>query len=288
MPTAPLMQIPRSKSPDEFESICTDILTKIYNIRFTRYGRNGQGQDGIDIYTKIKKGKYNVAQCKNYYKPSSVNTLIKKIEADVKSAEKSIFNTSNSHILKFIVMTSIDRDTKVQNTIININSTFDDIEVWFWEDIQQNICNDTSLLQTYYPQFFNNSQLTTKTLNEIIANLNTLKNIAYNFNNNYKNYSVACNPNDDTAVYNQCLAMFSTASQLYALKDQWYLQIQKLGIIDTIEFILQSIPAFHDANSDWTGATACYTISNYLDYFRSDENTVKFINNCEDVVEKLI
>ena len=47
MPTPPLMILPKSESPEEFESLCKDVLIKKYNnqIRFEQYGRKGQGQN---------------------------------------------------------------------------------------------------------------------------------------------------------------------------------------------------------------------------------------------------
>ena len=41
MPTKPQMQLPKAKSEDEFESVCTDILAEHFNRTFSRYGRNG-------------------------------------------------------------------------------------------------------------------------------------------------------------------------------------------------------------------------------------------------------
>ncbi len=61
----------------------------------------------------------------------------------------------------------------------------------------------------------------------------------------------------------------------------------KIGVIGIIEKIVSSIPDFHDASEDCTGATMIYTLTNYLDYFRSDEITIEFIKSCENVIEEL-
>ncbi len=168
MPTSPLMQIPKSRSPEEFECLCTDILTNIYNKRFTRYGRNGQKQNGIDIYAQSDNKNYIVAQCKNYFLSISANNIITQIEKDVEAAKQ------NFQISNFVAMTSLDRDRTVQDSIMNINCTFN-IELWFWEDIQEKVCNDIILFRKYYPDFFQNTQIPIMVLNEIISNFNTLK-----------------------------------------------------------------------------------------------------------------
>lgn len=59
-----------------------------------------------------------------------------------------------NNISKFIVMTSMDTDNKVQNEIVSIESNFD-VEVWFWEHIQVEVCDSDNLLKRYYPQMFN-------------------------------------------------------------------------------------------------------------------------------------
>ena len=150
MPTSPLMEIPKSRSAKEFESICKDILEKKYGSRFVKYGRDGQKQNGIDIYNKSSSNSYTVAQCKNYFNQSSVNRLIKAIRNDINSLNNLPFYKD---INKFIVMTSMDRDRKVQDDISSINCGFS-IELCFWEYIQEAICSNDDLVKKYYPQFY--------------------------------------------------------------------------------------------------------------------------------------
>lgn len=39
MPSIPLMQIPESRSADESQSMCKDVLTNEYGVKFKRYGK---------------------------------------------------------------------------------------------------------------------------------------------------------------------------------------------------------------------------------------------------------
>lgn len=176
MPLIPLMQLPKSRSAEEFENICKDVLTFEYGIKFNSYGRNGQKQNGIDIYAQLNEKNYIVAQCKNYFSLNSANTINKQIEKDVKATENIPF-----HINQFIAMTSMDRDLNVQNYIENIDSPFR-IQIWFWEDIQVKVCSNDKLFETYYPSFFQSTQIPIRTKNEIVTNLNILINIAKYFN----------------------------------------------------------------------------------------------------------
>lgn len=150
MPTSPLMEIPKSRSAKEFESICKDILEKKYGSRFEKYGRDGQKQNGIDICNTISSNSCIVAQCKNYINQSSAKSLIKAIENDINSSKNLPFYKD---INKFIVMTSMNRDKKIQDAISSISCDFN-VELWVWEDIQEVICNNDDLIKKYYPQFY--------------------------------------------------------------------------------------------------------------------------------------
>jgi|GEM_PF-3400570 len=143
MPTPAQMVLPKGKSADEFEDICRDVLSDEYKMKFERYGRNGQKQNGIDLYCKNDDGSFLVAQCKNYCNENSAERLIKKIEKDFADAEQ----LSGFCFKSFIVMTSMDRDVAVQNTFKNCRK----IEIIFWDEIQEAICKNQNLLKKHYP-----------------------------------------------------------------------------------------------------------------------------------------
>lgn len=139
MPTPSQMQLPKSKSADEFECMCCDVLSIFYNTKFQQYGRNGQQQHGIDLYSNNQFS--IVAQCKNYFKSTDI---IKMLKSDYESAMKQ-FNPK-----KFIAMTALERDTNIQYQVSQIG---ENIFIWFWEDIQNIICSNNKLLISYYQSF---------------------------------------------------------------------------------------------------------------------------------------
>ena len=79
MPTPSLMKLPKTSSAEEFEKICNDVLTLTLNQNFQLYGRQGQNQNGIDLYVDLPDGGRIVAQCKNYLAPNSGNQLIQSL-----------------------------------------------------------------------------------------------------------------------------------------------------------------------------------------------------------------
>lgn len=146
-----LRQLPKSRSSEEFELICKDILQNKYKIRFQIYGRNGQVQDGIDLFACVSELEdlYIVAQCKNYFKETQPSVLLNKIKVDIEAAKQQ----TNMRIQKFYLMTSYNRDVHVQQFIMNYENLPFKIEVLFWEDIQEIILSNQNLFENYYLDF---------------------------------------------------------------------------------------------------------------------------------------
>lgn len=160
MPAPYLAQLPKSRSAEEFELMCCDILQKRCGTYFQRYGRNGQQQNGIDLYapSPLRNGYYIVAQCKNYFGDSKPSTLIARIKSDLDSvAQQTILP-----IQKLYIMTSFNLDVQVQNAIIEQQSSCPfQVEIIFWEDIQSVILSDQTLLAKYYPSYAGSGNLVT-------------------------------------------------------------------------------------------------------------------------------
>lgn len=172
MPTPGSMNLPKTISPEEFEYICKDVLKYIFETRFQLYGRRGQIQNGIDLYGEISSNNYIVAQCKNYLNETSSDRLIQNIKKDINSSSQLPFF---NNISKFIIMTSMYIDNKVQNEIFNIKRDFN-IEIWFWEDIREEICSNEHLLKKYYNIFRgSNIDILKEYFNNLMADCNILK-----------------------------------------------------------------------------------------------------------------
>lgn len=66
-------------------------------------------------------------------------------------------------------------DNKVQNEILNIKKDFN-IEIWFWEDIQEEICSNEHLLKKYYNIFLGSDiDILKESFNNLMADCNILK-----------------------------------------------------------------------------------------------------------------
>ena len=143
-------KLPKKTDSETFEKIVRDCAKKILPSEFYLYGRKGQDQHGIDIYNPNVD---TVIQCKNYT-TNNIKALKDAIEKDYQSTVDYFLNENGLPLKTFIVATSVDRDTGFQDFVIekNKDNTIK-IEVWFWEDIEEIILENTDLLLKYYKPF---------------------------------------------------------------------------------------------------------------------------------------
>ena len=154
-------KLPKKTDPKIFEKMVRDCAYKKYNKNFMLYGSNGQDQHGIDINTPNAD---IVIQCKNYT-TNSIRALKEAIEKDYSTAVDYFVNEKEIPLKTFIVATSVeksaDRNTQFQDFVIEQNQNNNvNIEVWFWEDIEETILVNSDLLHKYYPEYiFNEKEL---------------------------------------------------------------------------------------------------------------------------------
>lgn len=150
MPTIPHTNIPSPKSWDEFEDIvCSAAKNRWKNPDFTRHGRQGQSQHGVDIYGKNQQGSLVGLQCKNTLE-GITNKLIM---TEIQSAEE--FKPRLSML--YIATTSpTDKTIQEFTRILTVNRENEGsfgVQVLFWNDIVHDLSLDEDRLYQHYPQF---------------------------------------------------------------------------------------------------------------------------------------
>lgn len=150
MPTIAGVQIPAPKSWDEFEEICLSTSKIRWESKsFTRNGRQGQKQDGVDVYGTCGKGKNIGVQCKNTIAGVDEKTVKKEIE----KAER--FKPS---IAELYIATTAPRDATLQKAVRVISKDrvvqgkFP-VFVLFWDDISGDLASSQIEFLKHYPQF---------------------------------------------------------------------------------------------------------------------------------------
>lgn len=150
----------RPTSWDRFEEMVCDLIRlEFKNPNFQRYGRQGQPQDGIDIFGATDSGLIGI-QCKNLttkLTPKMVRDIIKKC------------STFKPTLSNFIIATTTYRDKRCSDALIEANNIPGkpfETTIWFWEDILEKMKRHPQLVIQHFSSEYNEK-------------INTIKNSIY-------------------------------------------------------------------------------------------------------------
>jgi hypothetical protein len=125
----------------KFENFITAYFNDIGNtLSYDRFGRSGQKQDGLDIYSTEKK---TVIQCKLKLISGGNDEkirkeLIKELETDFNSFV--IYNKKNQlSFNKFIFASTYHSDTHIITECAKLATDSISVEYWSWDRIKNNI-----------------------------------------------------------------------------------------------------------------------------------------------------
>ena len=149
MPTLASLNIPTPKSWDEFEDIClSSFKLRWMSPNLTKHGRQGQPQNGVDIYGEDNLAQFIGIQCKKY----EIELTQKTIEEEINKAEKF-----KPDLKALYFATTAPSDTKTQSTIrlISAKRTASNkfpVGIFFWNDIVQDLANNEAIFAKHFPQ----------------------------------------------------------------------------------------------------------------------------------------
>ncbi|GBC62250.1 hypothetical protein DENIS_3219 [Desulfonema ishimotonii] len=150
MPTFSNMNILPPKHWDEFENITLSALRiRWSNPNLTKHGRQGQPQNGVDIYGYDSSGGIVGVQCKQTLK--TINNKL--IETEIKKADSFIPTLS-----EFYIATTAPADVNLQRQVRLISEKRSShnkfpVSILFWDDIIQDLIKDIDEFRKYYPQY---------------------------------------------------------------------------------------------------------------------------------------
>lgn len=134
--------IPLPASDDEFERLCLLVARDRYGPEFYRYGRHGQKQYGIDIYSAYYDGK--CLQCKLHRKETSDKVLIRELGKDLQEAKQKFRG-----LREFIFAVSVETRPPIQDACTALSDSIVRVIPWFWDQLQQQIAHSKWLLRYY-------------------------------------------------------------------------------------------------------------------------------------------
>lgn len=150
MPTISASKVPAPKSWDEFEDISLSAAKLRWNSTdFFRNGRQGQKQDGVDVWGHDDDGRHLGLQCKN----TTGGISLEVVEAEIKSAEKF-----TPKLDRLYIVTTAPRDTEIQKLVREVSQNRSKagdfkVDVLFWDDVCNDLAKDEKVFFGHYPQF---------------------------------------------------------------------------------------------------------------------------------------
>ena len=149
MPTLSSAVIPPPMSWDEFEEISLSaVKIKWDSPTFTRHGRSGQAQSGVDLYGPDELGALVGVQCK-----LNSDEIAGNLEGLVQDAE--VFDPP---LHEFFFATASPTDVKLQQEVrllsqSRVKQQLFPVGIFFWQDIIQELIKSREELCKHYPQF---------------------------------------------------------------------------------------------------------------------------------------
>ena len=151
MPTIATSQLLPPESWEEFENICADLFSLEWgDPSVVRHGRHGQRQQGVDIYGRPAKGRYEGVQCKgkSVWPPTALT--VNEVSKEVRKAKKF-----SPRLSKFIIATIANDDAALQAHARAISDrhekrNFFSVHVFGWQELSRRIKSHDALIQKYF------------------------------------------------------------------------------------------------------------------------------------------
>lgn len=152
MPIPVTAQLPPPESWEEFESMCADLYSRIWNDPDTqKHGRQGQPQGGVDVYGRPNGQDYAGVQCKkrDIWPPKELTSA----EVDEEVEKAKIWKPD---ITQYIIATTASNDEKVQAHARNLTTAHQaaglfSVSVVSWGELARRLTSYPELAKKYYP-----------------------------------------------------------------------------------------------------------------------------------------
>jgi len=152
MPIPATAQLSPPQSWEEFESICADLYTRIWNDDGTqKHGRQGQPQGGVDVYGRPDGKHYVGVQCKQKSIWPPTHLTIADIDEEVEKAKTWIPGVTH-----YIIATTAPNDEKLQAHVRKLTKAHNkkelfSVNVVSWDELTRRLTSYPDLLRKYYP-----------------------------------------------------------------------------------------------------------------------------------------
>lgn len=143
-----------SRDWQHFERLCRALYSNLYGKQFLRWGRSGQVQNGIDLYTQTKDNRFIALQCKGRSEGFGKKLTTKEIDNIIKAI--SLFPDK---IDEFIILTTAPDDQAITSYVNNIsrnrlNNNECSVSILGWNSLSDLIALDLDIQKKFYGHWF--------------------------------------------------------------------------------------------------------------------------------------
>lgn len=154
MPHFSNLQIPPPSHWSDFESLCCDLWREIWeDLNTKKNGRQGQPQNGVDIYGRPHKGNlWGGIQCKCKNNDLNKNLTASEVEEEIQKAKSFVPRLS-----EFIIATTGPKDAKIEElarkiTQEHLKEGLFSVNIWGWDDIKERLEDFPNVKDKHYQQ----------------------------------------------------------------------------------------------------------------------------------------
>lgn len=141
------VQLQAPQNWQDFETLCASLYSRKFNDpNLQRFGRQGQQQHGVDIYSSTQKF---AIQCKQ---KNLGNTL----SEDEINNEIELVKKSPLEINRYYIATTAQRDARLQELVSQLSTNELNIYVISWDDIVEHLYQYPEILNSFFPSTSNN------------------------------------------------------------------------------------------------------------------------------------
>ncbi|EIN00475.1 hypothetical protein WQE_13721 [Paraburkholderia hospita] len=153
------VEIPRPADWQQFERLSRAVFSEVFGARFTRFGRSGQRQNGIDIIGRLDYGKVIAVQCKGRSTSVGKSLTRDQIDATIIKAE-----TYSGHVDEFYIVTTAAVDVTLQKYVLTLSEARRTagkfrVSLWGWQSLEDEIRNCPRVLQAFYGEWWRKPSL---------------------------------------------------------------------------------------------------------------------------------
>ncbi|WP_454865962.1 hypothetical protein [Pseudomonas umsongensis] len=144
---------PRPADWKQFERLSIALMSCVFGGRFDQYGREGQRQDGVDLYCRLKDGSIIAVQCKGRNENLGKKLTLAQVDKAVRETESFPFK-----IDRFFILTTSPHDATLTNRALELTEDRalvgkGAVEIWGWESLENIIRENASLQDSFYSEY---------------------------------------------------------------------------------------------------------------------------------------